>query len=158
MAEIRYRIPTADDLIYIADHLKDNDYREVVGLVGKGVAAIRQELLDSARQSCFMRTCLIDGEPVAAFGIVRTNPFRKEGIVWLLTTPRTLEHKIFVGRKTKQAMQGFLTEWERLYNFVDAGNELSIKWLKWLGAAVYPAEETGIFGCKYHYFEFKGVK
>lgn len=153
MADITYREPRPEDLAYIADNLKREDWREVVGLVGPG--GVRQELEDSVRRSCWSRVCCIDGEPVVAFGLVPTNPFRKEACIWMLTTAKTMEHKVFIGRTTKNAIRGFLKEWDLLYNFVDEGNDLSLRWLRWLGATVYPAAPVGVYGCRYHYFEWR---
>ncbi|MEG2765760.1 MAG: hypothetical protein RR910_08425 [Acidaminococcaceae bacterium] len=152
MDDITYSIPTEKDLVFLARHLKENDRKEIIGLSGNG--NVLEELKSSVKHSEFSRVCFFGSEPVAVFGIRRMSPFEKVGIVWLLTTPKTQEHKVFVGRTTKRAVRAFMREWKLLYNYVDEENEFSLKWLRFIGAKIYPAKELGIFGVRYHYFEF----
>ncbi len=150
---ILYRLPLAKDIDYVAEHMKNNDQREIIGMVGPG--NVRQELEESVARSEFCRACLFAGEPVAIFGIRRMSPLENIGIVWLLTTGKTQTRKVFVGRTTKKAVQAFMEDWDLLYNYVDEGNKFSIRWLRWMGAKIFPARPFGIFGCRYHYFEFR---
>ena len=150
--KIEYVTPTMSDLIYLSRHIKEADRKEVFGL---GCTDMTEELLSSINHSKFVKVCRINDIPVAVFGIRRTDIFRPIGIAWLLTTNETLKHRVFVGRKSKEAIKAFMKDWELLYNFVDEGNDITIKWLKWLDAKIYPAKPMGLWGIKYHYFEFR---
>lgn len=152
MAKLSYTLPTLENLKYIADNLKEADRKEIIGQEGPGT--IHDEILRSAMHSEFCLVCNFNDEPVAVFGLRRTSPFEKIGLVWLVTTAKTQERKVFVGRETKRVINRFRKDWKLLYNYVDEGNNNTIKWLKWLGAKVYPAEPHGIYGLPYHYFEF----
>lgn len=149
---VSYREPTSADIMYICQHLKENDLKEVIGLTGRN--DLFKEVSESVEASCFKRAALFDGKPVAIFGIRRTHPILKVGCVWMLTTPDTQTKKYYVGKTTKQAIKIFMKDWELLYNYVDEGNEFSIRWLKFLGARIKPAKAFGAYGCRYHYFEF----
>lgn len=149
--KIEYVLPTDEYAEYIADNLKGNDYIEVVGLVGRDV---RREIKESIKASEWSRVCLIDGEPAVVFGVMNTNIFNQEGVVWMLTTSLTQKHKIFVGRKTKEYLRKFMEHYNLLYNYVDAGNTFTLRWLAFLGATIYEPAPQGVFGLPYRRFEF----
>ena len=148
--------PTQEQLLYIADHLKKDDYREIVGLSGR--TCVRDNLLLCARCSQWARVALFDGVPVAAFGVYPTNPFAKVGCIWMLTTEVTQRHKYYTGKKSRAGIQALLQDWDMLWNYVDAGNVQTIQWLKWMGATVGEPEPLPPYGCLYRYFEFRKDK
>lgn len=151
MAKLEYKKPTKEMLDYIAEHLKTEDFREIVGASG---VSPRKEIDFCVRYSVWSMVAVIDGKPAAVFGIRPVDPIHRVGVVFMLTTEDTLKHKILTGRETKRAMKAFLQNWNCLYNYCDEGNTLVLKWLKFLGAEIYPAEPHGFFGRKYHLFEF----
>ena len=150
---VKFTEPTQEQLLYIADHLKKDDYREIVGLSGR--TCVRDNLLLCARCSQWARVALFDGVPVAAFGVYPTNPFAKVGCIWMLTTEVTQRHKYYTGKKSRAGIQALLQDWDMLWNYVDAGNVQTIQWLKWMGATVGEPEPLPPYGCLYRYFEFR---
>lgn len=152
MANVAFMKPVPGDLRYIADHLKQSTRKEIVGLTGPNILL---ELEHCVRASDVSVECRIDNVPVAVFGIIRTNPFFPEGVVWFVTTEETQNNKIYTAKQSKKIIRSWLHDWERLYNWVDEGNVQTINWLKWLGATVYPPEPKGISTMKYCYFEFR---
>jgi hypothetical protein len=153
---VKFTEPTQEQLLYIADHLKKDDYREIVGLSGR--TCVRDNLLLCARCSQWARVALFDGVPVAAFGVYPTNPFAKVGCIWMLTTEVTQRHKYYTGKKSRAGIQALLQDWDMLWNYVDAGNVQTIQWLKWMGATVGEPEPLPPYGCLYRYFEFRKDK
>lgn len=153
---VKFTEPTQEQLLYIADHLKKDDYREIVGLSGR--TCVRDNLLLCARCSQWARVALFDGVPVAAFGVYPTNPFAKVGCIWMLTTEATQRHKYYTGKKSRAGIQALLQDWDMLWNYVDAGNVQTIQWLKWMGATVGEPEPLPPYGCLYRYFEFRKDK
>lgn len=152
MANVTWAEPTEEALRYIAANMKDEDRREVIGCVGDDILG---ELHRSVRWSEWSRVCLMDGVPCAVFGIERVSPVDNSlGLVWLLTTEETVANPMFTGRATKNALRHFCDVWETLYNYCDAGNVLVLRWLKFLGAKIYPAAPYGLWGRLYHRFEF----
>ena len=151
MAKFVYDTPTEEDVAFLAVHMRDEDRRELVGAVGPN---IKGEVARCVRNSAKCWVCRYDGVVLAAFGVIETNPFRKHGIIWMLSTRYTAQHKVYAGKWTRKGIAALLRDWEYLYNYVDDGNEETIVWLKWLGAKVYPAKPYGIYGLPYHFFEF----
>lgn len=151
MAEYVYSTPTEQDMLEIAGMIRPEDRKELVGLVGDQV---EQELCLCLRVSEIAYICKRDGVPMAAFGVVRESPFDNSGIIWMVATTETAKHKIYTGKKTLEGIRAFLRDWDYLYNYIDAGNESTIKWLRWMGAKIYPAAPYGIYGLPYHKFTF----
>lgn len=152
MAEYVYEIPTLEDMHEIADNLREEDRREVTGVWGRG--HIREAVEYCYTSSTCSYICKRDGVPLAAFGVKRVSPFQNIGIIWMLATKETAKHKIYVGKWTKKGIQAFLKDWDVLYNFVDQGNNETIKWLKWMGAKILPVRPYGVYGYPYHKFVF----
>lgn len=152
MAEYTYSTPTEADMREIARMMRPEDRREIAGIVGDNIEA---DALFCREASECAYVCKRDGVPMAAFGVVRKSPFENVGVIWMLATTETARHKIYTGKWTRRGIRAFLHDWDLLYNYVDAGNTETIKWLKWLGAKVYPAEPWGLYGLPYHRFEFR---
>lgn len=153
--EYLYREPTAEDIAQLAENLRDEDRKEVAGMTGYNFKA---ELEHCVKSSAKCWCCLYGDKVLAAFGVIPTNPMEREGIVWMLASRYTAEHKVYTGRWSKRGIQALLKEWDFLYNYVDKGNDETIKWLKWIGAEIYPPRPRGIYGLHYHLFVFRAVK
>ena len=151
MADFTYSKPTREDMIEIARMMRRQDRRELVGIVGPNIEAETLLCLEASEQAYI---CKCDGVPLAAFGVVRTSPFENVGIIWMLATEETAKHKIYTGKWTRKGIRAFLQDWDYLYNYIDEGNDDTIKWLKWIGAKVFPAAPYGIYGLPYHKFTF----
>lgn len=150
---VKFVEPMEEQLLYIADHLKKDDYREIVGLSGR--TGVRDNLLLCARSSKWARVALIDNVPVAAFGVYPTNLFEKIGCIWMLTTEVTQRYKVYTGKKSKAGLMALMQDWDVLWNYVDAGNVQTIQWLEWMGAKMGEPEPLPPYGCLYRYFEFR---
>jgi len=147
-----FQQPTMEDIKYLADHLRPEDRREIAGMTG---ADFLTEIRHCVASSACCWSCLCDGQLLAIFGVICTNPFRKHGIIWMLSTEHTVDHKMYAGRMTRKGLNAILQDWEYLYNYVDEGNNRTIAWLKWMGAKVYPPRPRGLYGYPYHLFTFK---
>lgn len=152
MAKFVYDKPTAADIAFLAAHMRIEDRRELIGAVGPDV---QREVERCVRNSAKCWVCRYDGVVLAAFGVIETNPLQKHGILWMLSTRYTVNHKVYAGKWTKKGLAAFLSDFEYLYNYIDAGNKATIAWLKWLGAEIHPAEPYGIYGLPYHLFTFR---
>lgn len=148
MADFTFSKPTEDDMREIARRMRQEDRRELVGIIGDNIEA---ECLHCLAASDVAYICKADGVPLAAFGVVG---LIWGGIIWMLATEETAKHKIYVGKKTREGIRAFLSDYGYLYNYIDAGNKDTIRWLRWLGAKIYPAAPYGIYGLPYHKFTF----
>ena len=80
------------------------------------------------------------GRIAAIFGV-------NGGVIWLVGTDEIAEHPITFYRLSKKIFERLSDGYERLFNFVDERNTLSLRWLKWLGFTIEPAQRinNGIF-------------
>lgn len=152
MSEFTFEKATLKDARYVAEHLREEDFRECFGLSGDHCLEEAEGCINLAE---IAYVCKCDGVPLCIFGVIRDSIFANIGVVFMLSTSETKNHKYFIGKWTKRVMKAFLQEWETLYNWVDMGNERTIAWLKWLGAEIDPPLPYGIFGIKYHKFTFR---
>lgn len=153
MAEYIYRTPTEADIKYLTENLRREDRRELTGLTGYDVEA---EIRHCIRMSEYCWACALGDKTLAAFGVICVNPIERHGIVWMLASEEAAKHKIYTGKWTRKGIDAFRKDWAYLYNWVDEGNEETIKWLKWIGADVHPARPRGIYNKRYHLFTFMG--
>lgn len=143
--------PTIDDAVYVATHLKHDNYVELFAIEGDN--AVRDVVIAMARSR--ETGCLkIDGVPTAVYGVIPDSVFGGTGCVWLLLTAETKRHKVFIGKHTKKGIERILRDYDKVYNYCNAGNKSILKWLDWMGAKIYPAEPFGIWNIPHHYFEF----
>ena len=153
MATMTYRKAVKADARELAINLRKADRKELIGIVGDALLQEIEYCIEASEQAF---VCECDGKLMAAFGVYRTSPFENIGVIWMLATTETVKHKVYVGKWTKKGLQAFLKDWDLLYNYIDQGNSETIKWLKWLGAKVYPAQPYGLYGLPYHKFVFEG--
>lgn len=147
---------TAEHCKYIAEHLKGDNRREMMARTG---ADFLGELLASLKESEECSACLVDGRAMAVFGVERRiDVLDSIRCVWLIMSAEAEQHKVFIGKQTKRVLYAYLRRYPRLFNWVDAGNEDIIRWLKWLGADLAGPTENGVYGFSHYYFEFRAEK
>jgi len=94
-----------------------------------------------------------DGRTEAVFG---AGPVNAElGRPWLVGTDEVAKHPVTFYRLSRGIVDGMKTRYEQLENWVDARNELSIRWLRWLGFHIDDAEPVGVNGEMFHRFWWK---
>lgn len=152
MTKYEFAIPTRADAVYIAANLKDNNRKELFCAIGDNAL---DDILDGLKHSDEIGCLYIDGVPAAVYGVRKASIMSDEGRVWLLMTKETENHKVFVGRQTKKAVRGLLKRYDRLYNWVNVGNDNIMRWLKWLGAEIHEPAPHGVYNLPHHFFEFR---
>lgn len=93
--------------------------------------------------------CLVDGEPVAVFGVTPPALLGGAAMPWLVGSVN-LNPRLLV-KPARAILAGW--DYERLENWVDARNTKAIRWLRWLGFTIHPAEPYGVMGLPFHRFE-----
>lgn len=133
----------------LSEHMRKADVDEVFAATG---ASPRGALVQALALSPAAYTVLMDGVPVCIFGCSRFSALSNVGNPWLLCTR---EVEAFPNRFLR-ASRAFVQEWakrfSRLENHVDSRNELSIRWLKWLGFTILDAKPYGHTGVPFHQF------
>jgi len=92
--------------------------------------------------------------PVCMFGVTPLDILGGIGSPWLLGTEEVKRYGLTFLRFNKKYIPVMLELFPRLVNYVDVRNEISVRWLKWLGfrfdAAPVP---YGPFGMPFYRFE-----
>jgi hypothetical protein len=147
--EVEIRPVRPDDLDYVANHLRPQDVAEVRAHGHSPLDALRY----SAGVSAICHAALLDGEPVAVFGVAELEPGL--GSPWLLGTPGVLRARSYFLRLAPRYLSAWLERWPALLNYVDSRNTVSVQWLRRLGAIIHPAAPHGPHGVPFHRFEFR---
>tara|TARA_Y100001938_G_C8052372_1_gene412524 strand:- start:709 stop:1185 length:477 start_codon:yes stop_codon:yes gene_type:complete len=117
-----------EDVEYLAPRLRDEDVAEAQA--HSGVSAY--DALKIGFENCLnCGTGVLKDEPILMFGASQILP--DVGMVWMLGTDKIAEGRVSVLRQSKEWLAELHEEFELLFNYVDARNEVHIKWLKWLG-------------------------
>ncbi|MBQ7263648.1 MAG: hypothetical protein IJR14_08005 [Synergistaceae bacterium] len=93
----------------------------------------------------------LGGRPVAIFGAGPAG----DGITgrpWLVGTDEIERHPVTFYRMSRPLVEEMRRRYERLENWTDARNMLSLRWLGWLGFHIEPPEPMGAEGRPFHRF------
>lgn len=113
-------------------------------------------LHNSLRRSRYALTALVDGAPVAMFGVVPSGLISTAGVIWLLATDESEKHWMRFGKISRDAVEFFRTQFSVIENFVDAENTTSINWLRWLGFTLDPEPRPfGVAQTPFYHFEWR---
>lgn len=113
------------------------------------LAAVELSLEHSVRSW----TWIEGGEPLAVFGVATDNLIGDLGRPWLLTSAGVAQHRTRFARLSLSALKCIRGLYPRLENRVDARYAVCVRYLRWLGFTVHPAEPYGLLGLPFHRFE-----
>lgn len=137
----------------VAAAMRDADRREVWA---SSRATPMEALTRSLMGSCRAWTGFVDCEPVCLFGVGPIDLLSGEGAVWLLGADAMERNGMaFACRNRAMLPELFGDLFQVLTNRVDARNLVSLRWLRWLGATITPAEPFGPFRLPFHQFELR---
>jgi hypothetical protein len=149
MLPVKYVRPEAWHIVHIATNMRQEDRQE---LDAGGWDSPEVALSASLDASEWAAVALVDGEPVAVFGVAIAGPLLcRTYIPWLLgaTTLHTLSREIMV--ESKHVVYDLMNEYPRLENWVYAGSINSIRWLRRLGFTVENETVQGPRGAFRHF-------
>lgn len=139
-----YRDATAEDVVYVACHLRKEDKAEIQA--GSGVHPI-QALMHGYHDSDPCYTMIAkSGNPFGMFGVVEHPEDPSIAFIWMLATDEIEENKIAFGRGSKKFIEELSQRYRILQNSADARNVLHLKWLKWLGFTFTTVSTQGVEG------------
>lgn len=93
----------------------------------------------------------VNGNLVCMFGVTPVDEDR--GVVWLLGTDMFDKYSRLFAVKCKKVFEDVVKDYRYIFNYVHAQHDKSLRWLKWLGFDIHPAEPVGINGEMFHFFE-----
>lgn len=121
--EIKRHVVPAD-VFYIADHLREEDKRELETATGRTPI---EAVFASWAVSEQAWVAYIDGLPAIVFGVA------PGGVVWLVGTDAISRAALPVFRLSRRIVKALLDDYGFLHNIADCRNELHLRWLKLLG-------------------------
>lgn len=136
----------------IADRMRKADRDEVFAASGRSPTAA---LTYSFRKSSHCWTALFDGRPEIMWGIGDINILAGVGAPWLLGTD-AVEHNFRAFLRISSGWPAqLLQRYSVLRNFVDVRNEVSVRWLEWLGFRLL--EPIEFRGYQFRLFEMEAA-
>lgn len=122
------------DVLYILDHLREFDKREVQTIHGENW---REKVFEQIMQTDFdvLMGINSDGDiPVCMGGVAHLEKDEAGvGVVWLLCTDEISNHPIVLLRELKKEFKKYDGQYWFLYNFMLSDDEQAKGWLKWMG-------------------------
>lgn len=158
VAEIRIsdrmavRRSVEDDIVEIAPRMRRQDVEE---LWASSRHTPVEALVSALLSSDYTFTGVIDGRPEMMFGLSVISHVTGHGSPWLLGTDEILNHRRDFMRASAQWRDMFLDRTPILTNCVDDRNELSKRWLRWLGFELTDPVPMGYDGVKFRMFSYR---
>lgn len=139
----------------LAPRIREDDRAEV--LASHGMTDMEKVLINARHLSHESWAWVVDGVPVAAFGVAPASYVHKHGQPWILSTDGIGgENASIFLRNSRIIVNYWRFQWDYLENYVDARNQRAIRWLKFLGFQLHEPAPYGVAGLPFHRFEAKG--
>ena len=122
------RLANEDDCIYLAENLREDDYREIKAVTG--LPPLLSLLTGLKSSQVPLVICDNQGKVVAMLGVV---PNGLIGSIWMVGTPDLKRISVSFLKNCQDVFTVLKNNFSVLHNYVDARNELHIRWLKWMG-------------------------
>ena len=92
--------------------------------------------------------------PVCMFGVTPRDLLTGIGVPWMVTTPGLDPLRAQKGLLALSVpwVERFNEQFPYLVNAVHAGNHKAVRWLRWLGFTIHPAQPFGPDGEDFHVF------
>ncbi|MGA7492372.1 MAG: hypothetical protein WB930_00130 [Syntrophobacteraceae bacterium] len=143
----------SDHIFWLANNMRAPDREEVAAAVGMGPY---RALSDSLQRSAAAWTGMVNDEPVCMFGVTPVDILGGIGSPWLLGAEDLPKYAITFLKANKGYVLKMLGLFPYLQNYVDVRNEMSVKWLKWLGFKFDPEPVPyGIWGLRFYRFHMR---
>ncbi len=143
------RRPTAADIDFLVDNIREDDLAEVKAMGGKTVRQCLNET-DLENTSWVWEH---DGKVMCIFGVNPVENSDRVGAIWMLATKFFDDHFMIFASACKPILMDILKGFRYVFNYVYVENSKSIKWLSWLGFKIRQAEPIGVNGANFHRFE-----
>lgn len=140
MASFSVRPGTFEDIAAIAAVVRAQDADECMAACGLDV---RTALEMAHPMTEKMWAGEVDGQIVVLAGVSSSQERPDIGVPWMMSSPVMDEVAIPFLKENRWVVDEMKEEHLLLTNFVDARNVKAIRWLKWLGFRILPAETHG---------------
>jgi len=153
MSEVSF-VPTSEDHVkHVGENARETERIEIYEL---SRTTVLKRLERSVKLSDRTATILIDGTPVAIFGVGKATSLSDTGVPWMITTDEAAKHAKTILPYGPIMLERMKQGSKKLVNLVHVDNKKSIRWLKALGFTFGEPQKLGWRGAEYMYFELEG--
>lgn len=145
---VEVRFPRPDEVNYVIKHLREADYEEVRASHGPMFMYTLRKIAEMPET----KVGLVDGTPVALFGLEPGGIIQRGGTPWLVATDKLQENGIAFLKRNKQWVKEMHEKYGVLSNHVYYRNDKSIAWLEWLGFDIQGLRPYGYANLPFHRF------
>lgn len=138
-----------EHLDIVAANMRADDVREIWA-AGKRTPLLSLKM--SYSLSKYRKTIMLDDAPIGLFGVVPVSVLGSIGTPWMLGTDGITKISRKFLRGCRYYMPEMISGFNRLENYIDARNTVSIQWLKWLGFVIMDPEPYGHLNLPFHKF------
>jgi hypothetical protein len=157
MGLLRVRSTRAKDAEKLAPKLRQADIQEIQAATGESPLVALQNGI-SWSDSCYT---IVDenDKPLALFGTVPDPNSKDTGRVWFLGSDELTKHSLLFLRNSHKWVEKLHQRYDILWNYIDARNEVHIRWLKWCGFKfIRRIEKYGVEQRPFYEFEKVRIK
>lgn len=141
-----FRPAEAHDARYLATRLRPGDVAELIAQSGPD-CDIQGVLLSSlAMSSTCWAGCAADGEPMSLLGVSPICLLDGIGMPWMLCSTRVEQFPKAMLKEGRLKIKEIQVLYPNLINYVHAGNEPAVRWLRRLGFSIHDPEPYGVAG------------
>jgi hypothetical protein len=152
---ITVRHAESRDAPRLASRLRTADLREIQSHVAEDPSAhIERSIIHS--NPCYT-IWDYNGTPIAVFGVIPDSREDGVGKIWMLASSILASHRYVFLKHSKEWIERLHQRYQVLWNYVDARNDMHIRWLKWCGFSfVRLIDEHGVD--RLPFWEFEKVR
>lgn len=151
MGNVMVLAPCDHDMQLLADGMRERDVDEIAAASGRDpLSSIRR----SVDASVWSRAFFLDKRLMCIAGLALFDNGRLAA-PWALSTSALDEHPREFITHSRGVVSDMLAIHPHLFNFVDARNTRSIRWLRRVGFTIHPATPYGVSGLPFHPFEMR---
>lgn len=144
----RLMLPKRELIDELVANPNRRDVAEVLTVQGMSFERALQVSLDASPEAYFVLGPR--RQVLAAIGVSEFSVLDDAGTPWMLGSKETPKHAKALLRASRAWFELQKRRYPLLYNFVDAEYPEAIRWLKWLGFDILPAEPSGNKGALVH--------
>lgn len=145
---------TDSDLVYMSEHLRLDDVREI--FLSRGNKDILGQLRITVHASEEAFVGEVAGKPVLLFGYLKISEI--SSVIWAVGTPEIKKYNRIFLRECRKSLKDWFVKnpsTECFWNFTYLENTLHHRWLEWCGADLLPALPLGVNGAMFLPFTIK---
>lgn len=148
---------TVGDAAYIAPILREADRCEILAIHADPAATVLAEAVrvSSRAYAAWAWRGPQDFDALALFGVAPVPGHPLLGVPWMVGARGLEDAPKTLVRHSRIWLSRISEGYRRLANWVDARNESSIRWLRWLGFTVHPPLPWGRFDLPFHPFSME---